>query len=249
MPVVTLTINDQLISAGSGQTLLEVIEENGIYIPTLCHMEGLSERGGCRLCLVEVAGSRGLQAACVTKVTEGMVVTTHSERLNKYRRMILELLFAERNHTCAVCVMNGNCELQAVAAAEGMDHVRYDYLCPDLPVDASHNRFGLDHNRCILCLRCVRVCDEVEGAHTKDVMGRGVNCLIINDLNQPWGNSVSCTSCGKCVQVCPTGALFSKGSSVSEMRKQQDFLTWITAGRERDQWDHSSHPAPYLSKD
>ena len=245
MSVVTLTINDELVSAGSGQTLLEVIREQDIYIPTLCHMDGLSEWGGCRLCLVEVAGSRGLQAACVTKVAEGMVVTTHSERLNKYRRMTLELLFSERNHVCAVCVMNGHCELQAVAAKEGMDFVRFDYLHPDLPMDSSHERFGIDHNRCILCTRCVRVCDEVEGAHTKDVFGRGSNCLIINDMNQPWGSSFSCTSCGKCVQICPTGALFKKGVSVAEMEKRQDFLAWITAGRERDEWDHSGHPAPY----
>jgi bidirectional [NiFe] hydrogenase diaphorase subunit len=249
MSVVTLTINDELVSARSGQTLLEVIQENGIYIPTLCHMEGLSERGGCRLCLVEVAGRRGLEAACVSKVAEGMVVTTHSERLNNYRRMILELMFSERNHVCAVCVMNGHCELQAVAAMEGMDHVRFDYLCPDLPMDASHERFGLDHNRCILCTRCVRVCDEVEGAHTKDVMGRGINCTVINELSTPWGSSTSCTSCGKCVQVCPTGALFSKGTSVAEMEKRRDFLAWITQGREKNQWDHSGHPAPYTTKE
>lgn len=246
MSVVTLTINDDLVSARSGQSLLDVIREKGIYIPTLCHMDGLSERGGCRLCLVEVQGSRGLQAACVTKVSEGMVVTTHSERLNRYRRMILELLFAERNHICAVCVMNGNCELQAVAAIEGMDHVRFDYICPDLPVDASHERFGLDHNRCILCTRCVRVCDEVEGAHTKDVLGRGINCRVVNDLNQPWGASFSCTSCGKCVQVCPTGALFKKGSSVAEMEKRHDFLSWITNGRERNEWDHAGRD-PYFA--
>lgn len=246
MSVVTLTIDDELVSARSGQTLLEVIRERGIYLPTLCHMEGLSERGGCRMCLVEVQGAKGLQAACVTQVSEDMVVTTHSERLRNYRRMILELLFAERNHVCAVCVMNGHCELQAVAAIEGMDHVRYDYLHPDLPVDVSHERFGLDHNRCILCNRCVRVCDEIEGAHTKDVMGRGVNCMIINDLNQPWGNSQSCTSCGKCVQVCPTGALFSKGASVAEMEKQHNFLTWIMGGREKNEWNHNGE-APYYS--
>jgi bidirectional [NiFe] hydrogenase diaphorase subunit len=246
MSVVTLTINDDLVSARSGQTLLEVIREQDIYIPTLCHLEGLSERGGCRLCLVEVEGSRNLLAACVTQVSEGMVVTTHSERLSKYRRMILELLFAERNHVCAVCVMNGHCELQALAAIEGMDHVRFDYLHPDLPMDISHDRFGLDHNRCILCTRCVRVCDEVEGAHTKDVMGRGINCRIINDLNQPWGSSQSCTSCGKCVEVCPTGALFRKGSSVGEMEKRHDFLVWILNGREKDQWNHVGHP-PYFA--
>jgi bidirectional [NiFe] hydrogenase diaphorase subunit len=246
MTVITLTINDELVSANSGQSLLKVIREHGVYLPTLCHMDGLSERGGCRMCLVEVAGSRGLQAACVAEVTEGMVVTTHSERLNRYRRMILELIFAERNHVCAVCVMNGHCELQSIAAIEGMDHVRYDYLHPDLPMDISHDRFGIDHNRCILCLRCVRVCDEVEGAHTKDVMGRGVNCRIVHDLNQPWGNSQSCTSCGKCVQVCPTGALFSKGSSVAEMVKRHDFLSWIMAGREKNEWSYEGQ-APYYS--
>ena len=249
MSVVTLTINDDLVSATSDQTLLEVIREQGIFVPTLCHMDGISERGGCRLCLVEVQGSRSLMAACVTKAAEGMVIVTHSERLNKYRRMTLELMFSERNHVCAVCVMNGHCELQAVAAYEGMDHVRFDYLSPDLPMDASHDRFGLDHNRCILCTRCVRVCDEVEGAHTNDVLGRGINCRIVNDLNQPWGSSTSCTSCGKCVQVCPTGALFNKGVSVAEMEKQRDFLGWITAGREKNQWDHSRHPAPYSVKD
>ncbi|HMQ56450.1 MAG TPA: bidirectional hydrogenase complex protein HoxU [Anaerolineae bacterium] len=246
MTVITLTINDELVSANSGQSLLEVIREHDIYLPTLCHMDGLSERGGCRMCLVEVAGSRGLQAACVAEATEGMVVTTHSERLNRYRRMILELIFAERNHVCAVCVMNGHCELQAIAAIEGMDHVRYDYLHPDLPMDISHDRFGIDHNRCILCLRCVRVCDEVEGAHTKDVMGRGVNCRIVHDLNQPWGTSQSCTSCGKCVQVCPTGALFSKGSSVAEMVKRHDFLSWIMAGREKNEWSYDGQQ-PYYS--
>ena len=100
-----------------------------------------------------------------------MVVNTHTERLVEYRKMILELLFAERNHVCAVCVMNGNCELQYQAAAAGMDHVRFDYLHPDLPIDASHRNFVIDHNRCILCTRCVRVCDEVEGAHVWDDHG------------------------------------------------------------------------------
>ena len=234
--VVTLTINDELVSARSDQTLLEVIREQGIDIPTLCHLDGLSERGACRLCLVEMQGSPRLFASCTTSPQEGMVIYTHTERLVKYRQMILELLFAERNHVCAVCVMNGHCELQSQAAKLGMTHVRYDYLCPDLPLDTSHDRFGLDHNRCILCMRCVRVCDEIEGAHTIDAMGRGVNSRIIDDLNQPWGQSISCTSCGKCVQVCPTGALFTKGSSVAEMEKRHDFLNWIKMGREKKEW-------------
>jgi bidirectional [NiFe] hydrogenase diaphorase subunit len=239
MSVVTLTVNNEMVGAQEGQPLLSVIKEQGIEIPTLCHLEGLHERGGCRLCLVEVEGNNKLLPACVTPVQEGMVVTTHSERLVKYRRMIMELLFAERNHVCAVCVMNGHCELQWNAATIGMDHVRYEYLNPSLPVDASHDRFVLDHNRCILCTRCVRVCDEIEGAHVWDVMGRGVNSRVIVDLNQPWGTSQSCTSCGKCVQVCPTGALVARGTTVSEMEKQHDFLRWILDGREKNQWDYS----------
>ena len=236
MSVITLTINGELVSAQEGQTLLAVAREHGVAVPTLCHLEGLSERGGCRLCLVELEGSHKLQAACITPAQEGMVVRTESERLTNYRKMILEMLFAERNHVCAVCVMNGNCELQWQAASLGMDHVRFDYLHPDLPMDASHERFVVDHNRCILCTRCVRVCDEVEGAHTWDIMGRGVNSRVITDLNQPWGSSMSCTSCGKCVQVCPTGALAAKGATVAEMHKQHDFLRWILDGREKKEW-------------
>ena len=231
MSVVTLTINGELVSAQEGQTILAVAREHGIHLPTLCHLEGLSERGGCRLCLVELEGTNKLQAACTTIVQEGMVIHTESERLTNYRKMILELLFAERNHVCAVCVMNGNCELQWQAANQGMDHVRFEYLSPDLPMDASHERFVLDQNRCILCTRCVRVCDEVEGAHTWDVMGRGVNSRVITDLNQPWGSSTSCTSCGKCVQVCPTGALVKHGTSAGEMEKDRAFLPYLSRMR------------------
>lgn len=239
MSVVTLTINDKLVSAKAGNTLLGAIKDQGIPLPTLCHLEGLSERGGCRLCMVEVEGSPKLFAACVTPVAEGMVIRTESPRLSSYRRMIVELLLSERNHVCAVCVMNGQCELQAVAAQLGVDHVRYDYLCPDLPMDASHERYVMDHNRCILCSRCNRVCDEVEGAHALDTAGRGINSRVIAGMNQPWGKSRACTGCGKCVQVCPTGALFKKGMSVSEMEKQHDFLVWILDGREKKIWHWS----------
>jgi bidirectional [NiFe] hydrogenase diaphorase subunit len=236
MTVVTLTINNELVSARSGQLLLEVIRENGIQLPTLCHLDGLSQRGGCRLCLVEMAGSNKLIPACATPAQEGLVVQTHTERLLQYRRMILELLFAERNHICSVCVANGHCELQTAAAALGMDHVRFEYINQNLGMDTSHERYGLDQNRCILCTRCLRVCDEVEGAHVWDLSGRGLNTRVITELNQPWGKSLSCTRCGKCVQVCPTGALFTKGATVGEMEKNPLFLKFILAGRNKREW-------------
>jgi bidirectional [NiFe] hydrogenase diaphorase subunit len=232
--IITLKINGQDVGARADETILEVARENGIEIPTLCHLDGLSDMGGCRLCMVEVKGSPKLFTACMTTVQEGMEVSTSSPRLERYRRMIVEMLFTERNHICSVCVSNGHCDLQDLAVDLGVSHVTVPYLYPKLPIDASHERFVLDHNRCVLCSRCVRVCDEIEGAHTWDLMARGVNSRVITDLAQPWGTSESCTSCGKCVQVCPTGALFEKGKSVAEMTKRRQFLPYLAAMREEE---------------
>jgi len=122
--------------------------------------------------------------------------------------------------------------LQSMAQKLGITHVRFPYRYPGEEVDASHDRFVIDHNRCILCTRCVRVCDEIEGAHTWDLMGRGVEAKVITDLNQAWGSSETCTGCGKCVHVCPTGALSEKGRSVAEMEKRRNFLPYLTLMRE-----------------
>jgi bidirectional [NiFe] hydrogenase diaphorase subunit len=171
--------------------------------------------------------------ACVAKVAEGMQVTTDSARLREYRKMIVELLFAERNHVCSVCVANGHCELQDLAIAVGMDHVRYEYLAPECAVDITHSRFGIDHNRCVLCTRCVRACDEVEGVHTWDVAGRGTGVRTITDMNQPWGMAATCTACGKCATACPTGAIFFKGSTVAEMQRDSSRIALIVNGRKQ----------------
>ncbi|MGB7088261.1 MAG: 2Fe-2S iron-sulfur cluster-binding protein, partial [Phormidesmis sp.] len=161
MSVKTLTINNQLISARQDSTLLDAATEAGISIPTLCYLEGVSTVGACRLCLVEVEGNPRLLPACVTAAEEGMVVQTATERLQRYRRMIIEMLFAEGNHVCAVCVSNGHCELQDLAVEMEIDHIGLAYQFPDRKVDISHERFGIDHNRCVLCTRCIRVCDEL----------------------------------------------------------------------------------------
>jgi bidirectional [NiFe] hydrogenase diaphorase subunit len=228
----TLKIDGRDVSARQEETILDVARQNNIFIPRLCELKGLSTVGACRLCLVEIKGSNRLLPACVTRVEEGMEVTTNSERLRGYRKAILELLFTERNHTCSVCVSNGHCEMQTLAQQLEITHVHFPYRYPVVDVDASHERFVVDHNRCILCTRCVRVCEEIEGAHTWDVMGRGIDSKVITDLNQPWGTSETCTTCGKCVHVCPTGALSEKGRSVAEMQKRRQFLPYLTLMRE-----------------
>jgi bidirectional [NiFe] hydrogenase diaphorase subunit len=232
--MLTFKIDGQDVVAGADETVLAVARQNNIHIPTLCHLDGLSERGACRICIVEIKGAPRLMPSCVTPARQDMEILTASERVLDYRRKILELLFTERNHVCSVCVSNGHCELQSLSVELGLTHVRYDYLYPKQFIDASHERFSMDHNRCVLCRRCVRVCDEIEGAHTWDVMGRGITSRVITDLNQPWGNAETCTGCGKCVQVCPTGALSEKGKSVAEMTKRRQFLPYLKTMRREE---------------
>lgn len=232
--VKTLTIDGKEVCAAEQQTILEVARENGIDIPTLCHFDGLRGLGACRLCVVEIKGGNKLLPACVTQAQEGMEVIAHSDELTEYRRLIVELLLTERNHICAICVSAGHCELQTLAQKLGVNHVTLPYLHVKSHIDGTHRRFVADGNRCILCERCMRVCDEIEGAHTWDVTGRGIHSYMITDLGSGWGQSETCTSCGKCVSVCPVGALVEKGRAVSEMTKP-NFLPYLLQMREEAQ--------------
>ena len=236
MAVKSIVINGKMVSARANESILEAAQDANIHIPRLCHIDGVGDVGACRMCLVEIKGSNRLFPACVTKVEEDMVIETNTPRLQEYRRMIVELLFAEGNHVCAVCVVNGNCELQNLAIEVGMDHSRFEYRFPKREVDLSHQFFGKDQNRCILCTRCVRVCDQIEGAHVWDVAGRGANSKIVSGLSQPWGTVDACTECGKCVESCPTGALFNKGSAVGEMERDRSNIDFLMIARSKHEW-------------
>jgi formate dehydrogenase major subunit len=212
MSEITLTINGKQCKGKQGDTVLEVCLANGIEVPTLCHYKGLVDIAACRMCLVEVEKERKPVPACAYPARDGIVVTTNSPKIEKYRRLVLELLFTERNHLCAYCVATGDCELQSMAYKYQMDNARYAYAWPDKITDSSHPYIVMDHNRCILCGRCIRTCDEITGAHALDFMKRGWKTNVSADINQPLGES-SCISCGGCFQACPTGAIFSKASA------------------------------------
>jgi bidirectional [NiFe] hydrogenase diaphorase subunit len=228
---ISVRIDGELVTASEGQTVLEVARAQGKKIPTLCHLDGLSSVGTCRVCMVEQTGTDRLLPACTTPMQEGMSIRTSSAKLTLYRQMAVEMLLVERNHVCSSCVSNGHCELQELARSLGVTHARYSYNNPRLPVDMTHPRFVLDHNRCILCTRCVRVCAELEGAHVWGISARGIASRLVSDLKDDWGASQDCTSCGKCVQVCPTGALAEKGRAVCEMEKEPELVSQLAARR------------------
>lgn len=231
MSKIPVIVDDKPLLADAGKTILEVCREHDIEILTMCHLKGITDVGACRLCLVEIEGSTKLFSACTTKVTANMIIRTATERIRRYQRITTELFFAERNHVCSVCVANGKCELQNLGYKMGMDRIRYPHLFPQCDVDTSHPWYVMDHNRCIMCTRCVRVCNDVEGAHNWDVMDRGFQVRVISDFNTPWGESITCTSCGKCVHACPTGAIWPKAIVQGQLEKKPGIIAELMEKR------------------
>ena len=232
--VKTFKINGIDVTGQSNQTILEVAKEHNIDIPTLCYLEGLSCVGSCRVCIVEIKGSSKLTPSCTAKIKEGMEVITNSTRIQKNREMILSMMFTERTHTCSVCVSNGNCELQSQSVEQEMLRSKVPYINKKFDIDASHKNFVYDPNRCILCTRCIRVCDEVEQAHAIDLVDRGIETRVIHDMDEPWAQSQSCTSCGKCVYVCPTGAMYEKDITQEEVVKKTNIITELLKNRSKN---------------
>ena len=208
-----ITIDGKVIDVENGTTVLNAARQLEIDIPTLCDHPELTPYGGCRMCLVEVENARTLQPSCTLPVTDGMVVRTDTEKVHEARKFVLSMIFSERNHFCPYCqVSGGDCELQNSAYNEGMTHWPIQPNWHPYPVDASHPFIILEHNRCILCRRCVRACGELVGNFTLGFEERGANSTLVADLGLPLGES-SCIGCGTCVQVCPTGALIDRWSA------------------------------------
>jgi len=211
--MVTVTIDGKALEIPEGTTVLRAAQSAGIDIPTLCDHPHLTPYGGCRLCLVEVEGYRTLQPSCTLPVSNNMVIKTSTKKVLDARKFVLTLIFSERNHFCPYCqVSGGDCELQNAAYHEGMTHWPLQPNWQPYPVDASHPYIILENNRCILCRRCVRACDELIGNFTLGFEERGARSILVADTGVPLGES-SCISCGACVQVCPTGALIDRWSS------------------------------------
>jgi formate dehydrogenase alpha subunit len=204
--MITLTIDGKTVQVEPGTNVLEAAKAINIDIPHLCYHPALSVSGNCRLCLVEVEGWRNPVASCGLECAEGMEVRTKSEQLYTLRREVISLLISDHPLTCVTCDKNGACELQKYAYEYGLAETTYDFeVARDLYQD-DNPFFIRDHQRCIMCGRCVRVCDEVVGAHAIDIGGRGFHNHIATPFDGPMIDS-SCVFCGSCVQVCPTAAL------------------------------------------
>jgi formate dehydrogenase major subunit len=228
--MINLTIDGKTIEVPEGTSVLEAARRAEIHIPTLCDHKELVPFGGCRLCLVEVEGMRTLQPSCTLPANNGMVVKTNTPKTLEARKFVLSLIFSERNHFCPYCqVSGGDCDLQNAAYAEGMDHWPLQPNWKKYEVDASHKFFILENNRCILCRRCVRACNELAGNFTLGVEDRGPDSVIVADLGVPLGES-SCISCGMCVQVCPTGALIDRQSAYKGRDSQVEHNPTVCVG-------------------
>ena len=204
--MIAIEVNGRRIEATEDETILSALRREGIHVPTLCHMDGLPPSGACRLCLVEIEGVRGLVPSCAFPVAQGMRIQTHSPRVTRARRTIIELLLAGHPDDCLYCVRSRRCELQRLAEELGVRQRRFIGERKTDHVDLSSPSIVRDPAKCILCGRCVRMCEEVQGVAAIDFIGRGSRARVGTAFGEGL-NVSSCVNCGQCINVCPTGAL------------------------------------------
>lgn len=204
---ITFSIDGVKLEAQAGQTIMDAAEDAGIYIPHLCYMRGLTAFGSCRVCTVMVNGRP--QSACTQPVVPNMVVENNTEKLNLFRRNIIDMLFVEGNHYCMFCEKSGNCELQALAYRFGITAPKYPFMFPKREIDASHPDVYIDRNRCVLCGRCVTASRDVDGKSVFQFVGRGVHKRIeVNAEVNLAGTNLEVAD--RAAEVCPVGSIVKK---------------------------------------
>ncbi len=201
------TIDGQDVKAKRGQTIMQAADDAGIYIPRLCARDELKIHGSCRVCTVRVNGRP--QAACTQPASPGMVVESETDEIKNVRKAIVEMLFVEGNHICPFCEKSGNCELQALGYRLGIAAPRFPFLFPEREVDASHPDIFIDHNRCVLCGRCVRASKDLDGKHVFEFVGRSIKKRVaVNAAARLGGTNIDLSD--KAVELCPVGAILKK---------------------------------------
>jgi len=217
MGEITVTINGSQLSGSEGMTILEAAQENGIDIPTLCHRPELTPVGACRICVVEVEGSRTLVGSCHTPITQGMVIYTHSPKVLETRKVIVELLLASHCGSCFMCDKANVCELRRIAADLEVGLPRFRVRKRYYPIEDASPYIVRDLTKCILCRRCVRACNEIKKARVFGIAYRGFDSKVVVDFDQPIDKDV-CQDCDVCISFCPTGAL-SRVKKLGEEKK------------------------------
>ncbi len=218
-----LTINGTRVNAREGTTILEAARSNGVVIPTLCHVPELTPAGACRLCVVEVQGSRLLVGSCYTPVTEGMVVQTHSPKVLETRKILVELMMASHPDSCIVCNKANQCELRRIAMELDIGLPRFQLRKHYYPIENGNPSLIRDMSKCILCRRCVLACREVSGKQMFSIAYRGFDSKVVHGLDQPVPAD-SCKDCDTCVSLCPTGALSKASASAVREPKKALFI-------------------------
>lgn len=204
-----ITINNKTAEARPNETVLDVLNREGIRVPTLCHLKGMLPTGACRMCVVEDTDNGGLLPACSTPAWDGLKIETHSQRVTQSRKTIVELLLSNHPDDCLYCVRNKNCELQDLSEELYVSERRIGGSKNKMPIDRSGTSLVRDPEKCILCGRCVRVCEEVMGVACIDFVNRGSKATVATAFNKGV-NLSTCINCGQCIMVCPTGALTEK---------------------------------------
>ncbi len=219
--MVTLTIDGEKVTVPAGTSIMHAAEKIGIKVPRLCYHPRLSVEGACRVCIVEVKGARNFVASCATPVQEGMDVTTTSPSIRQARRDIVELILDNHPKECQTCERDGNCELQRLAYAMGVRHRYFEGKRKNYDNDLSGAGVVRVPNKCVLCQRCVRVCEEVQGVTALGQAHRGFDTVVMPAFNLPFAESV-CTNCGQCINVCPTAAFLEKDSTAQVWKAIED---------------------------